>query len=836
MVLAISKLQNKLIHTSILIKVRQSRNIVISGIKRYDMPNFEETMRSLGKAVNSFSKAHRSPRYVILALVALISLVFSILLVDTEKVPGPLESALFELINSLGSWLVVIMLPLGQYGAVIAIPVVALLLALVVRKVQPAIYVLLAGSLAWISARIMKEIINRGRPGEFFDDVLYHGPESFYGLGFPSGHAAVAAAMTTVIWPFVSHTTRKLLVLLTGAVMFSRVYTGAHLPLDVISGAALGVLIGSIVVLIFGVPMKRVNLDRVKRALKERGVAIKTIKPASVDARGSVPYFAKTMDGRDLFVKFYGKEQFSADWLFRMIRYVKYKNLEDEAPYLGLKRSLEHEALMSVVAKNLGVRTPTVAGFFRVDEYFWGLAFERIDGKSLDSMPPEKITDKLLDEIWSQLKILHKNGVAHRDLRAANIFIAKDGNPWIIDFGFAESMANIKRMYMDTSELLASLSTIIGVQRTVASSARNVDEKELIESYPFLAYEAFSGETRTRMKKRKPLLDELREEVAKTVGRAKVEGKKVKLQRISTASLVQIVALGLALFVLVPQFGAFRESANALLDVRLIWVPILFGLTALTFMATSLTLKIFSVYPMKWIDSLIVQLSSSFTNKLLPSGLGGLAINVQFLRTRGHKVSEATSVLTMARIMDFIGFIVPMILILLTFHQDLGDLFDLSISPIAIGAVIAAALLVVAVLTSIRSIRDKVRSFIKQMVDTFVLLATDPIIISKAFLSSVVMNLAFLTAFFVSLQAVGLDISYVEVVVVFAAATLAGSVAPTPGGLGVLEAAMVAALIAIGYDNYLALAGVLLYRLFTYWLPIPFGFVSYRYLINKRLI
>lgn len=793
-------------------------------------------MKSVSRLLDNFSKAHRSPRYVVLGLVAIAVLVFSILLVDTEKIPGPLEVALFELINGLASWLIVIFYPLGQYGAVAAIPVVALMLAFLVRKIQPAIYVLLAGSLAWISARIMKEIINRGRPGEFFDNVLFHGPESFMGLGFPSGHAAVAAAMTTVIWPFVSHTSRKLLVLLTGAVMFSRVYAGAHLPLDVVAGAALGVIIGSVVVLLFGVPMRRVNLDRVKRALKDRGVEITSIKPAAVDARGSVPYFAKTKDGKDLFVKFYGKEQFSADWLFRMIRYVKYKNLEDEAPYLGLKRNLEHEALMSVMAKSLDVRTPTVVGFFRVDEYFWGLAFERIEGKSLDSIPVDQITDEMLDKIWEQLNLLHRKGVAHRDLRAANVFIAKNGTPWLIDFGFAESMANTKRMYMDTSELIASLSTIIGVERAVASCSRNVEKKEIVESYPFLAYEAFSGETKTRMKKRKPLLAQLREEVAKTVGRTQVEGKKVKLQRISTASLVQIMALGVALFVLAPQFSAFKESSEALLDTDLIWIPILLGLSTVTYLATSMTLKIFSVYPMKWGDSIIVQLSSSFTNKLLPSGLGGLAINVQFLRTRGHKVSEATSVLTMARVMDFIGFVIPLMLILLTFYQDIGDLFNITVSPIVIGAAIGGILLLLVILMSIKSIRDKVRRFLKQVVGTFVLLATDPIVLSKAFLSSVIMNLAFLTAFFVSLQAVGIDISYVEAVVVFAVATLAGSVSPTPGGLGVLEAAMVTALITLGYDNHLALAGVLLYRFFTYWLPIPFGFVSYRYLINRNLI
>jgi len=785
--------------------------------------------------LDSIAKAHRSPRYVALALAALPIFILSLLAVDSERMPGPLETALFELINQLGSWLTYILYPLGQYGAIFVVPIVALILSLFARKVRPAIYVLIAGTSAWITARIFKEIIGRGRPDAFFDNVIFHGPENFAGLGFPSGHAAVAAAMTTVIWPFVSPLVRRTLLILTAVVMFSRIYVGGHLPLDVIGGAALGVIVGSIVVLVLGVPLRKVNLKRVKAALEERGMKLYSIKPASVDARGSVPYFAKTSEGK-LFIKFFGKEQFSADWMFRMIRYIKYKNLEDELPYLGLKGNLEHEALMTALAKYNGIRTPRVVGFFRVDDYYWGLAQELIDGKGLDGMDPDDITDEILEKIWSQIKLLHEKHAAHRDLRAANVFIDKNDDPWIIDFGFAESMANTKRMYMDTSEMMGSLSIIIGPERAVASAVKTMGAKEVIEAYPFLAYEAFSGETRTRMKKRKPLLDDLRAEVAKAVGKSKVEGKEVELQRLNTASIVQIVALGLALFVLAPQFSAFKDSFNALVSVNLLWLPLILGLTALTYLATSFTLKTFSIYPMKFIDSVIVQLSSSFTNKLLPSGLGGLAINLQFLRTRGHKVSEATPVLTMARIMDFIGFVVPMLVILALFYQDLGNILNINVNFKLVVAITSGLLVVGLILLNIKSIRDKVKKFIKEMAETFVKLATDPIVLSKAFISSVIMNLAFLTAFFVSLHAVGIDISYAEAVVVFAVSTLIGSVAPTPGGLGVLEAAMVTALIALGYDNYLALASVLLYRFFTYWLPIPFGFVSYRYIIKRKLI
>lgn len=360
--------------------------------------------------------------------------------------------------------------------------------------------------------------------------------------------------------------------------------------------------------------------------------------------------------------------------------------------------------------------------------------------------------------------------------------------------------------------------------------------KTLVDAYPFLQYDIFSGATRTNLKKDKTQLPKLRDEVAKTVGKSKVEGKHEKVKRISTASLVQIIALAIAIFVLAPQLGVFRESFSSLVSANPLWLLVILPLVALTYLTAAFTLKTFSIYPMKQRDSTMVQLAASFTNRLLPSGVGGIALNIQFLRTRGHKVSEATSVLLMQRTMDFIGFIVPLFFIVVLSRDELADIIDFDIDFARIAAIVLGAVLVFALLASIKKIRSKVVEFVNKMVSTLVKLATDPIVLSKGFVSSILMNVAFLSALFFSLRAVGLDISFVESTIVFAGAAAASSVAPTPGGLGVVEAAMVASLVALGYSGDTALAGVLLYRLFTYWLPIPFGWLSYRYIINKKLI
>jgi undecaprenyl-diphosphatase len=74
-------------------------------------------------------------------------------------------------------------------------------------------------------------------------------------LGFPSGHAAVAAALTVVVTPYLSGRWRYVPITLLAIVLVGRLYVGAHLPLDLVGGAALGIAAGSAANLIVGVPV-----------------------------------------------------------------------------------------------------------------------------------------------------------------------------------------------------------------------------------------------------------------------------------------------------------------------------------------------------------------------------------------------------------------------------------------------------------------------------------------------------------------------------------------------------------------------------------------------------
>lgn len=179
------------------------------------------------------------------AAVALLAVSWVLALPDT--VSGA-EEWVFRVFNDLPDWLEAPMWPVMQLGAILIVPAAALGAYLVWRRWQPA--AALAGSalLAWVLAKVVKEFVERGRPHEYLTDVNLR-PE-WTGLGFVSGHAAVAFAMATVVSPRLGTAGKTVVWAGAAATGVLRMYTAAHLPLDIVGGAALGVALGAAALLV----------------------------------------------------------------------------------------------------------------------------------------------------------------------------------------------------------------------------------------------------------------------------------------------------------------------------------------------------------------------------------------------------------------------------------------------------------------------------------------------------------------------------------------------------------------------------------------------------------
>jgi undecaprenyl-diphosphatase len=164
------------------------------------------------------------------------------------------ERRVFRAINDLPGALYPILWPFQQLGAVLVGPLVALV-ALVLRHYRLAIAALLVTAGKLLTERVVKAMVSRQRPATSIGaDVHRRGNVSVTGEAFVSGHAVLVAALATITVPYLRGRWKVVPWVLVALVMVTRIYVGAHNPLDVIAGAGLGVAIGATLNLVLGVP------------------------------------------------------------------------------------------------------------------------------------------------------------------------------------------------------------------------------------------------------------------------------------------------------------------------------------------------------------------------------------------------------------------------------------------------------------------------------------------------------------------------------------------------------------------------------------------------------
>jgi membrane-associated phospholipid phosphatase len=185
-----------------------------------------------------------------LLLSALVVLLITALAASGGDV-APWERGTFRTINDLPGFLyppVWVVMQFGSFWAIVAVGAVALAF----RRFRLAIGLAISGLSVYLLAELLKAIVDRPRPAALLRDVQIRGAAPT-GAGFPSGHAAVSCALAMIAWLWFGPRLRWTFIGAAVIVCFARVYVGAHLPLDIIGGAALGLASGALVGLVLKV-------------------------------------------------------------------------------------------------------------------------------------------------------------------------------------------------------------------------------------------------------------------------------------------------------------------------------------------------------------------------------------------------------------------------------------------------------------------------------------------------------------------------------------------------------------------------------------------------------
>jgi uncharacterized membrane protein YbhN (UPF0104 family)/tRNA A-37 threonylcarbamoyl transferase component Bud32 len=651
--------------------------------------------------------------------------------------------------------------------------------------------------------------------------------------GTASGSIGLAqmSGMFVVLAPFVTRRWRWAGALTIAVFLLARVLVAPEFPADVFLALPIGAMCGSIILFVLGRPDRRPTITAIRAALVSAGLPTSEVHVATVDARGSTPYFGTLVDGTGVFVKVLGSEERAADLLFRAYRFLRFKNIGDDRPFSSLRRTIEHEALVALIARDVGVRTPRLRGVVDVGGDSMLLAYEMIGGGSLDGVPDEVVTDELMRKTWEQIAVLRKHRIAHRDLRRANVFVEGDGTPWMIDFGFSEVAVDQSILDADVAQMMSSLAVVVGAERAVRAAVDALGADDVGEALPRLQSKALSGATQTALKEHPGLLEQLQTQVIEQCGVDDVAF--VPLERISRHTTITVIALALATYFLFPQFADLPGIVGQVTSANWAWMPLIILASAGTYLAASMSLA--GAIPQRLPAGPLVaaSLGSSFTGTLAPAGMGGLALNIRFLQKQGVDRTVAVTGAGLNTIAGFVGHIVLIGVFLIWAGRDAFGSFTLPDPKwflIALGAIVAVGALGLTIPTTRRMSIDKLLPILTSSFTALSDLLRRPGKIALLLGGSTLVTLFYLTTLFLSIEAFGGGLPFATAGAVFLVGSAIAQAAPTPGGLGAVEAALIAGLVSAGLDHTVAVPAVFLYRLSTFWLPTLPGWIAFQWL------
>jgi undecaprenyl-diphosphatase len=222
------------------------------------------------------------------------------------------------------------------------------------------------------------------------------------------------------------------------------------------------------------------------------------------------------------------------------------------------------------------------------------------------------------------------------------------------------------------------------------------------------------------------------------------------------------------------------------------------------------------------------QVASSFSNRITPAKVGGMATNVRFLQKQDLSLSMASTSVGLSTVAG-----VPIhISLLVLFGAISSNEVNLPTPDRRLVLVVVAVILLLSgalMLLPIgrRAMTRHLLPAIRAAASAVGTIARSPMRLLVLVGGSAIVTISYIVAMAASLVAFGVDLSIPTIAVVYLGGSAVASAAPTPGGIGATEAALIAGYTAVGVDSSVAFAAVMTFRLVTFWLPILPGWLSF---------
>jgi undecaprenyl-diphosphatase len=571
----------------------------------------------------------------------------------------------------------------------------------------------------------------------------------------------------------------------------------------------------------------------VQVALRQVGLVPERVAPTDRRPLRPQQYQVTAADGQRLQLKVVRRLHRLAGPGYKLRRILASVEVENEPALTTPRHEVEHEAYITLLAERAGVGTLPVLLAGEIEHGPPFLIRREIDAQPLSRMRAREVDDRLLDEVWRNIRALGSVRIAHHDLRACNILADRDGRIRIADFTFSGVGGEQGKNCQDVAETLVSLTSVVGVDRAVDSAVRALPKEILQDALPHLQTLALHGRFRRQLADRSVLV-ELRETLAERIG---VEMPPFR-SPVRPAKVAILAAGGLAVYLILPELSSIAEVRAVIANADKWWLAATAACGMLAVVASSWTIIGAARGRLPVGRTVAVQVAAAFTGRTTVAALGYYAINMAFLERLGLRRPDAVGVLILNRVATFVVTGIATIVGLLI----IGKAVPIGHLTIPWWAVAAAAVLVVAAVAFFASPYGRRRVWWPLVARARELLATMAPTLRRPMRSVQLIGgetafLAFSAGGIVTtLSAFGAHYPLVAVLAVYIVASTLGQLLPTPGGLGAVEGALVAGLTAIGIPPSDAVAAALVARVLTFWLPVLPGIVAFRLLQHHGAI
>ena len=739
---------------------------------------------------------------------------------------------ILELVDALPDALVNGLVGLVQLLALLT-PIVAVFLLLRAKQWQLTLLMVLASVIAATTMSLLTGVIEESVPR---DQLGYDRAESwFIGSQFPSStYLAMLTAWLVSAGPWMNRSWRRAGWVFVVAVMIARILSATEVPVRNLIMVTVGAAAGSLALVIFGAPRRRVDLESVSAALTGAGLDIERIEPHA-DRHQTPTFTADEAGGRRLFVKVIGRDQRDTAALLRLWRSLTLKGIAGGAPSTP-RRAVDHEALALGIIGAVAPTPAPVAVLGTADETAL-LASTYIAGVRLCDQT--EVSDEVLRALWSHVASLQRRRLSHGKFDTSNVIVDDDGAVTLVDLANAEVDASDESLGADVAELLASTALLIGVDRAVDAATAELPTDVLQRAAPMLQSAVLSTTTRRAYRNiDEDLLDTLRERTAAAAGIEQVELAPVR--RITIGGAVSLVGSLVLLGYVINLAANWDQTWDAFTDADLAYAIPVIAMMISTYFSGALSLIGATTIDLIYMRTVAVMFGQSYLNRFTPANAGGMAMRVRYLQLNGLDTAVAASSIALTSGASGVAQVVTIIVFLIWGGSSdrLSDFEFPDMGTIVVGILVLGLVATGVLVTRFGRtvIRPWVTSAMSKITGSIGALLRRPDKLGQLFGGALLGKLANVVAFWASMLAFGADISFPKAGAMYIIATTIGSAVPTPGGVGGVEAALTAALIAYGIDNATAAAIVLFFRMLTFWLPTVPGYGFFRYTQAKGIV